>query len=307
MSSSSASASSASASSGGASGGEIIPPRIIKVLAPYQEGLIQIIGKTHPWTVQGYTRKIFDNQVITKGEKLLNYLKLAPTAKNAKKILEPYGLFSSHANIEKYIMNIRDEFPEEVLKEAKDLLLRSTSIADPDERIRRDLRYLGSYAIDREGASEIDDAVSIETIVVEPGESGVIDTDNLNFPTPKNSTSERRTVEKLWIHIADVSRWIRPGSQLSVEAERRMTSVYMPDERISLFPEQLSSELLSLGAKRDSYAISCGIVLNDKVIYLFFWSKTIMLLKLALTINLFIYLFIYLTYFLEFCVNFNFI
>ena len=230
---------------------------------------MQIIGKTHPWTVQGYTRKNFDNQVISKGEKLLNYLKLAPTAKNAKKILEPYGLFSSHANIEKYIMNIRDKFPEEVLNEAKDLLLHSTSIADPDERIRRDLRYLGSYAIDREGASEIDDAVSIETIIVEPEESGV-DIDNLNF-TATNTTSERRMLEKLWVHIADVSRWIRPGSQLSVEAERRMTSVYMPDERISLFPEQLSSELLSLGAKKDSYAVSCGIVLNDKVFFLFIY------------------------------------
>ena len=47
-------------------------------------------------------------------------------------------------------------------------------------------------------------------------------------------------------------------SELSLEAERRMLSVYMPDERISMFPEQLASELLSLGASLDSYAVSCG-------------------------------------------------
>lgn len=69
--------------------------------------------------------------------------------------------------------------------------------------------------------------------------------------------------DKLWVHIADVSKWIRPGSQLSLEAERRMASIYMPDERISMFPEKLSSELLSLGAKSDSFALSCGVTLSS--------------------------------------------
>ena len=69
--------------------------------------------------------------------------------------------------------------------------------------------------------------------------------------------------DKLWVHIADVSKWIRPGSKLSLEAERRMASVYMPDERISMFPEKLSSELLSLGAKSDSFALSCGVTLSS--------------------------------------------
>ena len=60
----------------------------------------------------------------------------------------------------------------------------------------------GCYAIDNEGAAEIDDAISVETL-----DSGQ---------------------EKLWIHIADVGRWIRPGGPLSQEAERRMTSIYFP-------------------------------------------------------------------------------
>lgn len=41
-----------------------------------------------------------------------------------------------------------------------------------------------------------------------------------------------------------------------------MASVYFPDERISMFPDTLSAELLSLGAKQDSFAISCGVTLN---------------------------------------------
>jgi len=101
------------------------------------------------------------------------------------------GVWSVHENVEKYIMQIRDHFPAEVMAEAQYLLDNWRTLQDPDERLRRDLRYLHSYAIDREGAAEVDDAVSIEYL--ENGD------------------------EKLWIHIADVSRWIRPGSQLSLE------------------------------------------------------------------------------------------
>ena len=43
-----------------------------------------------------------------------------------------------------------------------------------------------------------------------------------------------------------------------------MVSVYMPDERISMFPYALSTELLSLGAGVDSYALSCGVTLNEQ-------------------------------------------
>jgi exoribonuclease R len=42
-----------------------------------------------------------------------------------------------------------------------------------------------------------------------------------------------------------------------------MVSVYMPDERISMFPYTLSTELLSLGAGLDSYALSCGVTLDE--------------------------------------------
>lgn len=43
-----------------------------------------------------------------------------------------------------------------------------------------------------------------------------------------------------------------------------MVSVYMPDERISMFPYALSTELLSLGAGVDSFALSCGVTLNEQ-------------------------------------------
>ena len=41
-----------------------------------------------------------------------------------------------------------------------------------------------------------------------------------------------------------------------------MTSIYMPDEIISMFPADLSQQLLSLGAKECSFAFSCGVILD---------------------------------------------
>lgn len=213
-----------------------VPDRILAVIAKYSEGLKQIILKSHPWHAKGLARRKAVPDLITKGKELLEYLELAPTAKNAKKVLEIINIWPTHTNVEKYVMNLRDEFPPEVNDEAQYLLDNSNVIPDPDERLRRDLRYLGCYAIDSEGTSEIDDALSIEYL--EDGQ------------------------EKLWVHIADVSRWIRPGSQLSLEAERRMVTVYMPDERISMFPDILSTELLSLGAGVESYALSLGVTLS---------------------------------------------
>jgi len=42
-----------------------------------------------------------------------------------------------------------------------------------------------------------------------------------------------------------------------------MSTLYLPEEKITMFPESLSSELLSLGASIDSYALSCGVTLDD--------------------------------------------
>ena len=213
-----------------------VPERVRQVLEDYEDGLKQLILGGHPWVSAGIARRQFDKEQIEKGKELLVFLELAPTVKNARKIMEMVGLWEPHTNAEKYVMALRDTFPAEVMEEAQYLSDNWQSLPDPDERLRRDLRYMRSYAIDREGATEIDDALSIETL--EDGR------------------------EKVWMHIADVSRWIRPGSGLSIEAERRMLSVYMPDEKISMFPDMLSTDLLSLGAHVDSYALSCGVTLD---------------------------------------------
>eukprot|EP01041_Mallomonas_annulata_P011008 gene11008-22997_t len=215
-----------------------LPDRVLRVLDGYEEGLRQLMTSGHPWVNSGWARKVFDEEQLAKGRELLELLDLSPSPKNARKVLEMLGRWTVHGNLEKVVMGVRDVFPDDVLEEGQYIMDNCDVIPDPDERIRLDLRHLGVYAIDTEGANEVDDAVSIETL--EDGR------------------------EKVWVHISDVSRWIRPGSKLSLEAERRMSSVYMPDEKISMFPDVLSAELLSLGARMDSYALSCGMVMGDE-------------------------------------------
>jgi ribonuclease R len=101
---------------------------------------------------------------------------------------------------------------------------------------RRDLRDLVTFTIDPATAKDFDDAISAER----RGENAW----------------------RLWVHIADVSAYVRPGSLVDKEAYRRATSVYVPGKVEPMLPEALSNGACSLRPDEDRNAVTVEIDLR---------------------------------------------
>ncbi len=127
---------------------------------------------------------------------------------------------------------IPDRFPEDALAEA-DALKPATM------RGREDLRDLPLVTIDPADARDHDDAV-LAAPDDEPGNPGG---------------------HVLWVAIADVAHYVRPGSALDREARRRGNSTYFPDRVVPMLPERLSADLCSLheGVARPCIAVRMRI------------------------------------------------
>jgi ribonuclease R len=124
-------------------------------------------------------------------------------------------------------------FPANVLAEA-----RSVAHLDLAEVARRrDFRGLPIVTIDGETARDFDDAVRVE----ERADGGY----------------------ELQVHIADVAEYVRPGTDLDLEARLRGTSVYFPDRAIPMLPQELSTDICSLRPGEDRLVLSCVMQLDS--------------------------------------------
>ncbi len=101
---------------------------------------------------------------------------------------------------------------------------------------RLDLRKLPTFTIDPPTARDFDDAISAELL-----DDGAV---------------------KVWVHIADVSHYVKPGSPVDREAFRRATSVYVPGAVEPMLPEALSNHACSLVPHQDRLAVTVEMELE---------------------------------------------
>lgn len=114
----------------------------------------------------------------------------------------------------------------------------SDVITEADYAEREDFRTITTFTIDPKDAKDFDDALSIRAI--KPG---------------------------LWevgVHIADVTHYVKEGSCIDKEAEKRATSVYLVDRTIPMLPERLCNLLCSLRPNEEKLAFSAIFEMNDK-------------------------------------------
>ncbi|MBD2068352.1 VacB/RNase II family 3'-5' exoribonuclease [Leptolyngbya sp. FACHB-671] len=159
----------------------------------------------------------------------------AETTQAAFQLLVDLGLWSPHENLFLRRSQIPTQFSSRVLEMAQCRLADPPLDLDPD---RLDLTHLKVYTIDDESTREIDDGLSVEFL--ELGK------------------------QRLWIHIADPTRWITPEDELDLEARRRCTTLYLPTGMIPMFPQELATGPMSLTQGRICTALSFGVVLDSE-------------------------------------------
>ena len=122
---------------------------------------------------------------------------------------------------------LRRRFDPQVEREA-----RAAAERPPEEEAggRLDLRALPTFTIDPPTARDFDDAISAEAL-----DDGAV---------------------RVWVHIADVSHYVKPGSPVDREAFRRATSVYVPGTVEPMLPEVLSNGACSLVPHQDRLAVT---------------------------------------------------
>ena len=151
------------------------------------------------------------------------------------KILENYGA-NVPARADLTIISgefgLQAEHSSEAVREAEAFRLE---VPGKDLEGRRDLREMPFITIDGETARDFDDAVYVER-------------------HPKGYV--------LWVAIADVSHYVKEGTQLDREAFQRATSVYFPERAFHMLPRALSENLCSLRPNEPRLAMTARMVFD---------------------------------------------
>ena len=156
------------------------------------------------------------------GSRLLKEIRIQETVENAHSLLLRLKYWDNYVNpyIARFGFSNDNKYPE--------ININDSAVFDGE---RLDLSRLDAYAIDDEGNTDPDDAISFED-------------------------------GKLWIHIADPSCAVTPGSEADIFAMNQGAKVYLPETRIQMLPQN-AADAFALGLRSESPALSFCIKQND--------------------------------------------
>ncbi len=161
---------------------------------------------------------------------------LAASQQAAFRLLVRLGVWRENENLLLHEHGISAEFAEDAMEQARELA--KYDIAEAAENGREDLTALDVFTVDSATTRDYDDALSVRRL-----EGGLLE---------------------VGIHIADAAELVAPGTPLDREAETRASSLYLPDERISMLPPLLSEGILSLQEGRKRLALSFLLTMDTE-------------------------------------------
>ncbi len=144
------------------------------------------------------------------------------------------GVWSPDENLEFSRYQVDVDFPEDVMRQARELATERMDATEKEGRI--DLTGLYTVTIDGPESLDLDDALSF-----------------------------RKTGKgwELGIHITDIGLMTEPGTPMFKDAVQRATSIYLPDRKVSMLPEILSQGAWSLEQGKPRRALSFIALLDD--------------------------------------------
>ncbi|MEK7079998.1 MAG: RNB domain-containing ribonuclease, partial [Patescibacteria group bacterium] len=160
-----------------------------------------------------------------------------------EEIIGPAGDHETEMRALALSQGFRSDFPPGVVNESKELEANGKRIIEEETNAaiasgkRKDFREVTTFTIDPFDAKDFDDALSLRTL-------------------PNGNT-------EVGVHIADVSFFVRPGTNIDAEGRKRATSVYLVDRTIPMLPEVLSNNLCSLNPNEDRLAVSAVFELDQ--------------------------------------------
>ncbi|WP_174280449.1 ribonuclease R family protein, partial [Sphingomonas bacterium] len=174
------------------------------------------------------------------------------TARVVQRLGDPFAP-RSFSLIAIHKLGIPDVFSAEALDEAARVAGRS--LADGAPLVPSEVEGQGvSTTLDTNGRRE--DLRHLPIVAIDPADAR--DHDDAVWAAPDDDPANPGGWRAI-VAIADVSFYVRPGSELDREARRRGNSVYFPDRVVPMLPELLSADVCSLREGEDRAALACHL------------------------------------------------
>ena len=191
---------------------------------PWKDRVVELLRRMAVWGAEAPD--------YAQGKAYLDKARLNPVEAPFR-LLVRLGVFQEDEDLDLHRLEVPLEFSPEALVLARQL----AQARSPDRYAarRQDLTHLEIMTIDGERTRDFDDALSLEEV-------------------PDGW--------RLGIHIADVSAQVTPQTSLDLEAQERGTSIYLPERRLPMLPEELSEDTVSLLTHQERLALSFLVTLG---------------------------------------------